>query len=258
MQWNKPLGLLVFGLLSFSGLAADFKGQAFSLCVQPTYSNTFVQFKSNTFTARFKDSILNNTQGRTGLNLALMWSFKMRSKTRFQTGLMFQNLGFSVQKDNLHFLDTIHSRIGIMSDLSQTGPNYVDFRYRYFQLALPIAFEQSVYNKKSTQISWVYGGAIGIMYKHLIKAVLHGFSARGNQKVFTFDNPEEGAVRMDVQFQTGIKIATDIDAKGLKVFAQPSIVLPVFSANTAAIRHHLYQIGLQIGLQYTLQEPTKS
>jgi hypothetical protein len=58
--------------------------------------------------------------------------------------------------------------------------------------------------------------------------------------------------------QTGLKIATDIDAKGLKVFAQPSIVLPVFSANTANIRHHLYQIGLQIGLQYTLQEPSKS
>lgn len=258
MQWNKPLGLIVLGLLSLSGLAADFKGQAYSLSVQPSYSNTLVQFKSNTYSTSFKDSIVNHTHGRTGLNFNGFWSFKMRSNSRFQTGLMFQNLGFSVQKDNLHFLDTIHPRIGIMSDLSQTGPNYVDFRYRYFQLALPIAFEQSVYNKKSTQISWVYGGAIGIMYKHSIKAVLHGFSARGNQKVFTFDNPEEGAVRMDVQFQTGLKIATDIDAKGLKVFAQPSIVLPVFSANTANIRHHLYQIGLQIGLQYTLQEPSKS
>jgi hypothetical protein len=258
MLRKNQLVLLMFGLLYISAQASDFKSQAYSLAVQPSYSNTFVQFKSNTYSTRFKDSILDNTQGRTGLNLALMWSFKMRSKTRFQTGLMFQNLGYSVLKDNLHFLDTIHPRIGIMSDLSQTGPSYVDFRYRFFQLALPIAFEKSIFNKKATQISWVYGGAVAIMFKHSIKAVLHGFSARGNQKVFVFDNPEEGAVRMDVQFQTGLKIATDIDAKGLKVFAQPNLILPVFNANTSAVRHHLYQIGIQIGLQYTLQESVKS
>ena len=251
------LVLFVFGLLSISAHASDFKSQAFSLAVQPSYSSTFIQFKSNAFSTKFKDSILTNTQGRTVLNIACLWSFKMRSKTRLQTGLMFQNLGFSVRKDNIHFLDTIHPRIGIMSDLSQTGPNYVDFRYRFFQIALPIAFEKSIYNKKATQISWIYGGAVAIMFKHSVKAVLHGFSARGNQKVFVFDNPEVGAVRMDVQFQTGLKIATDIDAKGLKVFAQPNLILPVFNANTSTVRHHLYQLGIQIGLQYTLQEPVK-
>ena len=258
LRFLKTVTILLLLFLSVSLKANDFKQQAFSLYIQPSFNNTFTQFKSNVFSVAYKDSILLHTKGRTGLNTAINWSFQMRPKLRLQTGLVFQNMGFSVIKDHLRFLDTIHPKIGIMSDLSQTGPSYVDFKYRYFQLAMPVQFVQSIYNKKNTQLSWVYGGAVAIMYQHSIKAVLHGFSGRGNQKVYVFSNEAEFATRVNVQVETGLRVSSDLDNNGLQIYAQPHLCIPLFNANTSSVRHHLYQLGLQIGLIYPINKDKQS
>lgn len=227
---------------------------SYSLSVEPTIGNRLVSYKGN-FSQHFKDSIQKADRSRDALSFAFMVSTKFKKNQRFSIGLQFQNLGFTRQKDNLHFLDTIHPGIGVMNDLSQTGGAYVDFNYRYQYIAIPLLFSRQISSKKKTNttIHLVYGGSLAFLMKHDIRAVLHGFSTRGNQKIYHLKNPSEAIDRFNVNLHGGLRIENMLFDKSTWVFAQTELILPTLSANSAAEKHHLWAIGVQVGIYYIPQ-----
>jgi len=226
----------------------------YSVSIEPTVGNRLISYKGN-YPQSFKDSIQKVDRSRDAISMAFMVSTKFKSRNRFYIGLQFQNFGFTRKKDNLRFLDTIHPEIGIMNDLSQTGGAYVDFNYRYAYLAIPILFSQQISSKKklNTTVHLIYGGSISALMKHDIRAVLHGFSTRGNQKVYTFKNPSENVDRINVNLHAGLRIENMLYNKSTWVFVQPEIFVPTLNANSSNERHHLWAIGLQVGVYYMPQ-----
>jgi uncharacterized membrane protein len=226
----------------------------YSLSIEPTIGNRLISYKGN-YPQSFKDSIKKADRSRDAISMAFMVSTKFKSKNRFYIGLQFQNFGFTRKKDNLRFLDTIHPEIGIMNDLSQTGGAYVDFNYRYNYLAIPLLFSKQISSKKktSTIVHFIYGGSLSALIKHDIRAVLHGFSTRGNQKVYTFKNPAENVDRINVNLQAGLRIETMLYNKSTWVFVQPEIFIPTLNANSSNERHRLWALGLQVGVYYVPQ-----
>jgi hypothetical protein len=224
---------------------------AYSFSIEPTIGNRLITYKGN-YSKLFKDSIKKADHSRDAISAAFMVSTKFKSNSRFYIGLQFQNFGFARKKDNLRFLDTIHPEIGIMNDLSQTGGAYVDFNYRYAYLAVPILFSQQISSKKkpNTTVHLIYGGSIAALIKHDIRAVLHGFSTRGNQKVYTFKNPSENVDRINVNLHGGLRIENMLYNKSTWVFVQPELFVPTLNANSSNERHHLWAIGLQVGIYY--------
>ena len=252
--FNFFIPLITLFLTSISGYTQSSLLINYSLSVEPTIGNRLISYKGN-YPQTFKDSIKKADRSRDAFSVAFMLSTKYKSKNRFYIGLQFQNFGFTRKKDNLNFLDTIHPEIGIMNDLSQTGGAYVDFNYRYAYLAIPILFSQQISSKKktSTIVHFIYGGSISALLKHDIRAVLHGFSTRGNQKVYTLKNPSENVDRINVNLHAGLRIENMLYNKSTWVFVQPEVFVPTLNANSGSERHHLWAIGLQVGVYYVPQ-----
>lgn len=255
---NSPFKFLIASfVLSFfaiSGKAQSSLLLNYSLSIEPTIGNRIISYKGN-YPQSFKDSIKKADRSRDAISMAFMVSTKFKSNNRFYIGLQFQNFGFTRKKDNLHFLDTIHPDIGIMNDLSQTGGAYVDFNYRYAYLAIPMLFSTQISSKKkpNTLVHFIYGGSIAALLKHDVRAVLHGFSTRGNQKIYTLKNPGENVDRINVNLHAGLRIENMLYNKSTWVFVQPEIFVPTLNANSSNERHHLWAIGLQVGIYYVPQ-----
>lgn len=250
-----PLILLYLGLLFMSKqLKAQLKDPAWSIAVQPTYGNRFMVYKGN-FSDRYKDSVGKADRGRDAIGAVFTVSFKTAKRQRLYTGLQFHNFGFTRKKDNLRFLDTIHPGIGIVNDLSQTGGAYVDFNYRYMYLSLPVLFSWQLSGKKltNTSIHLIYGLSVSALVHHDIRAVLHGFSTRGGQKIYPLNNSNGEPERINAIFQGGFRIENLLYGKETMVFIQPELIVPVMNANRSSERHRLWALGLQVGICYKPQ-----
>lgn len=247
------LGLTVL-CLHYQGYAQSFVKPSYSFFVEPTLGNRFITYKGN-YPQAFKDSLQRADRGRDALSAGFTVSTKFKSNKRFYIGLQVQNLGFTRRKENLRFLDTIHPEIGIMNDLSQTGGAYVDFNYRYIYLAVPILFSNQISSKKkpNTLVHLIYGGSVGVLLKHDVRAVLHGFSTRGNQKVYNLKNASENVDRINLNLHAGFRIENMLYNKSTWVFVQPELFLPTLNANSSNERHHLWALGIQFGIYYVPQ-----
>lgn len=242
--------LLLFVLMTFT-LDAQIKDPSYSFYVQPGFQNRIITFKGS-FSASYKDSIRKADQGRLTVGAGFLYSFQTGKKTRFYTGLQYQEMGFSRIKENLKFLDTIHPQIGLMFDQSQTGGNYVDFKYRFKYLSLPLMFSNDLSRRKSknTRIHATYGLSVSVLIEHDILAKLHGFSTRGSQKKFKLDNSESEPGRINANLMGGFRVENLLYGKETWVFISPEIMIPTLPANLGKERYRLWSLGLQIGIYY--------
>ena len=222
--------------------------------VTPTLGNRIISYKENV-TQQFKDSIKKGDTWRKSISAGIGYNLILSKKTRLIIGLQYQNFGFKRVKENLKFRDTIHPEIGRINDLSQTGSNYVDFNYRYHYLAIPALLNYQFHaNKtKTTTINWLIGGSIAGLLKHDVRAVLRGFSAYG-EKVFILKNSNEQAALLNVNLQTGLRLENLIYAKNTWIFVQPMLYVPILTANYGKERHHLFSIGVEIGLAFKIDK----
>ena len=250
--------LCLWGTLCIPAPAeAQLREPAWSLSVQATYGNRFMVYKGN-FSDRYKDSLGKADRGRDAIGGAFTVSFQAGKRQRLYTGLQFHNFGFTRKKENLRFLDTIHPGIGIVNDLSQTGGAYVDFNYRYMYLSLPLLFSWQLSGKKlpNTSIHLIYGLSVSALVHHDIRAVLHGFSTRGGQKIYPLNNSSGEPERINAILQGGFRIENALYGKETMVFVQPELFVPAMTANRSSERHRLWAAAIQIGICYKPQSKT--
>lgn len=229
---------------------AQMKDPSFSFAVMPVIGNRIITYKQD-YSAKYKDSIKKGDIWRDAISASVMMGFRGGSRTRFHIGLQFHNFGFTRRKENIRFLDTIHPQIGIMQDLSQTGNNYVDFNFRYMYLSIPFLVSTQISGKsmKSSTLHFVFGGSVSGLLKHDIRAQFHGFSARG-KKIFKLDDSESEAGLLNGNAHVGLRLENLVYGKSTFVFLQPTVFMPLLSANYGPQRHHLYALGLEVGLMY--------
>lgn len=100
---------------------------------------------------------------------------------------------------------------------------------------------------KSTSIHWTGGGSVAMLVNHDIRAVLNGFTKNGKD-VFILDDPNDNPARININLQTGFRLENQLYGKNTLIFVQPTFYLPLFSANYATERHHLYSITCEVGI----------
>lgn len=252
---NKTYVLTVFIFVTNICQSQKFDG-LWQFNITPSIGNRAIKFKDNV-TNQFKDSIKKADGWRTSIGGGIGYNMITSKKTRLYFGLQYQNMGFTRTKKNLKFRDTIHPEIGRVNDLSQTGEIYVDFNYRYHYFALPFLYDAQFYanKEKSTTLHWLAGGSIAGLFKHDIRAVLRGFSAFG-EKVFILKNEDEQAALINANIHLGLRLE-NIVYKNTWIFAQPMVYIPILNANYGKERHHLYSLGVEVGIAFKIEEKKK-
>jgi hypothetical protein len=215
--------------------------------VTPTLGNSFTTFQ-NSVSSQVKDSLKKQDRWRSAIGASAMFGLELSPTRKLMIGLQFSNYGFTRKRENYQFLDILHPEIGVMADLSQTGNNYIDFNYRYQYLTIPILYSMQISGRtmKASTIHWNIGGSVSGLVHHDIRAVLHGFSARG-EKVFKLKNEDENPGLFNANFHTGFRLENLIDGKRTYIFVQPSLNIPLLNANYGKERHHLYALSFEVG-----------
>lgn len=245
MKFKHFLVLLLMG--SLQTLEAQKIKGAMYWSVAPTLGNSFTTFQ-NAVSSQVKDSLKKQDHWRSAIGASAMFGLELSSTRKLMIGLQFSNYGFTRKRENYKFLDTLHPEIGVMADLSQTGNNYIDFNYRYQYLTIPVIYSMQISGKamKSSTIHWNIGGSISGLVQHDIRAVLHGFSAKG-EKVFKLKNEAENPGLFNANFHTGFRLENLIDGKRTYIFVQPCLNIPLLNANYGKERHHLYALSFEVG-----------
>ncbi len=253
----KITSILIF-LATFIGLSAQFKGSEWSIYIQPTLGNRFVQYK-NEVSQKYKDSIAQADGYRKSIGAGLEYHKVIDRYSSLQFGLQYFNAGFTRTRKAYKFLDTIHPQIGIMADLSDPSGNYVKFNYRFHFVALPVLYQTKLKIKRlpeNTSLFWLGGAQIDMLIKHDIKAKLYGFSAYG-EKEFVLDNKEADASRYNLALQTGLRFEYMLEDH-YSVYVQPQFILPILVSNFAKERYFLYAFNLNIGMHFRPANKDKS
>ncbi|MCC6818084.1 MAG: hypothetical protein IT245_04235 [Bacteroidia bacterium] len=232
---------------------AQLRNPALSFSVEPTISNRIMSFKSR-YPKTFKDSINKADKYRDALSFNLHLSFSTSKNSRIFVGLHFLNLGFTRMKYNLKFKDTIHSEIGIVNDLSQTGSNDVEYNHRYQYIGLPFMFSSRLHIKKlkTSQLHFMFGGSVVGLVNHDIKVRLIGFSAFG-KKEYKLSGDENEPIRFNANLQIGLRLENPLFDEHTFIFVQPDLYLPIISANRSDMKAQLYAFGLQVGCMFRLE-----
>lgn len=238
-------------ILNCIDLSGQLKDPGYSFAIEPTFSSRIAVYKGS-YSDTYKDSLQKADRYRDAIGASFLVSFKTGKKQRIYTGIQFHNFGFTRKKENIRFMDTIHPQIGIMNDLSQTGGAHVDFNYRFMYLSLPVLFSRQISGKKmtSTLVHLIWGGSVSVLMQHDIRAVLHGFSTRGAEKVHKLENSAAEASRINACLHAGFRVENLLFGKDTWIFAQPEIYLPAFTANGSSERYRLLAAGIQVGIYY--------
>ena len=249
----KRLILISLLLCLQSGGYSQIKNGWWQAAITPTLGNRIITYKGE-FSAKYKDSISKADGFRSAIGANIGYHYEISKEERIFIGLQFYNFGFMRKKENLKFLDTIHPEIGRMFDMSQTGINYVNFMYRYYYASVPFIYERLIGKTKKVQSYFQLGGALGGLISHSIRADLHGFSAQGKKK-FILKNDSEQAARLMFNLQMGVRVESVLYDKNSYIFVQPTLYLPILTANYAPERHHLYALGLELGVIFKIKKP---
>ena len=242
--------ILLTCLLAAYSSRAQFKDPSFSFGVVPTLGNRLITYRTSVSKA-YKDSINKADRWRDAIGASCMFGFRTNMNNRIFVGLQFHNFGFTRKRENLRFMDTIHPGIGIMNDLSQTGPNYVAFNHRYMYVSIPFMVSTRISGKKmkSSTLDFVFGGSLSGLVKHDIRAQLHGFSAYG-EKIFILDDKEAEAGLLNGNLHVGFRLENPVYGKHTFVYVQPTAFLPVLPANYSKQRNNLFALGVEVGVMY--------
>ncbi len=243
---------ILFFLCGFTTFA-QLKDAMISVAVVPTMGNRVMVYKTEVNEA-YKDSISKADRWRDALGASLMMSLKTSEKGRLFVGLQFHNFGFTRRKENIRFQDTIHPDIGVRFDLVQTGETYVDFNYRYQYLSIPFLFSWQLSGKKKKSLSLhaLFGGSLSGRLKHDIRAVLYGFTMRGNKNEFILKDQGSEPAMFNANLHFALRVENLVYGKHTYIFAQPTFYMPLLVANYSAQRHQLYAIGVEVGLMFRL------
>lgn len=260
MLFNLKMRYKIFFLTIFSSclsVGAQISEPGYSFAVMPTIGNRLISYKDNV-SAKVKDSLKKADGWRDAIGASLMYSFKSNKTTRIHVGFQFHNFGFTRKKENIRFMDTIHPDIGMMTDLSQTGPSYVDFNYRYMYLSIPFLISKQISGKKmkSSTLHFIFGGSLSGLLRHDINAQFHGFSLKGGDKQRKLDDKESEAGLLNGNLHLGMRLENKV-FKSTFVFVQPTLFAPILNANYGKQRHHLYALGLEVGIMYRPEAQSK-
>ena len=225
-----------------------------SFSLEPTLGYRIMGFKSKALPP-FKDSINKADKWRDAISGSFTLSYSTSRYSRIYFGLQFLNFGFTRERKNLKFKDTIHPEIGIVNDLSQTGSNDVEYNYRYQYLGFPVLFSSklNIRKMKTSKLYFMFGGSLCVLINHDIHTRLIGFSARG-KKVFNLNGDEDKPTLFNANLQMGMRLENPILDKNTFIFVQPNLYLPILAANRSDMKAQLYAFSVQVGIALKLEK----
>ncbi|MBC7425398.1 MAG: hypothetical protein H7321_02590 [Bacteroidia bacterium] len=178
-----------------------------------------------------------------------------------QGGLQYMDMGFDRVKSDLKFLDEIHPEIGRVNDLAQGTQKDVIFRTRYqyvnvqYLLIKNIKIKTKNTDLEGLKFSFTFGASASVLLEHEVHAKLVGFTAYG-QKDFHIKKTGYDAAPFNFNAIVGARFDYPLYPK-TNLYVHPNLVLPFLNAGYANERHHLYGIGLEVGLSFSLQKNRK-
>jgi len=169
-------------------------------------------------------------------------------------GLQYQVYGWGRTKTNLHFLDSIHSDVGKILQLSQTVEQDVRFSFMFHQIVVPIYRISTLrFNSMPTGMTLgvYYGGALHATFSKKATAQTIGFSAYGKKK---FDLPSEKfqMLPFTISIQGGLKMSQLIGEELYFNFMPGFSIIPIPSKNSVE-RQFQYKLQAGIGVSKTFK-----
>jgi|GEM_PF-2869011 len=202
----------------------------------------------------FNDSIQKQQNGIFSPGFGIHMIQKAGRFDELYIGLQYQLYGWGRTKRNLHFLDSIHSDVGKVLQLSQTVEQDVRFSFMFHQIVVPVYRISTLrFNKMPTGMTLgvYYGGALHATFSKKAIAQTIGFSAYGKKK---FDLPSEKfqMLPFTLSVQAGLKMSQLIGDDLYFNFMPGFSIVPIPSKNTVE-RQFQYKLQAGIGVSKTFK-----
>jgi hypothetical protein len=202
------------------------------------------------------DSV-NQTDGfKTSATIGAGFIYVVNENLSVQTGLRYNNIGFSRKLNDLQFKDKIYPGVGAVTEIT-TQEKTAIFNYRFHYLSIPLLAQYRINTRKKDKLVFfiTVGTGFDFFMSDDISIKLDGFAINAKSKFksdstgFThkpFNNFLIGGGRMEYriseQFSLGIA---------------PEMRFPLFHTTSGAQRMKPYAIALQAALVVDLIKPAK-
>ncbi len=244
---NRYLTLLLIVVSSFANAQTKF-GIDFTPGLSGAFVNVTAPYGKYSQQA-FSDSIQPQQMSIFTPGFGLHMITKPGKFNQIYWGLQYQTYGWGRKKANVHFLDSIHSDIGKVLDLSQTVERDIEFYFKFHQIVVPVYLMQDIRWRKmpvGMTLGTYYGGALHATILQNSTAKTIGFSAYG-KKEFNLPSETFKFSPINLSLQAGLRM-TQIIGEDLYFNFMPGaslLLLPSKNNVERQIQHRL-QIGLGI------------
>jgi hypothetical protein len=200
---------------------------------------------------QYADSVRTFETFKLSLGATVWMNYLINQKWTLQTGIGFNETGFTRQQKNIKVLDRVFPGVGTGMVLDQSNvERSIDYRFRYQYITLPVLF--NYYGKRSGDFKWTYYFSTGIgfnyLLKHEIKAVLNDFVIDG-ENTFHLDSTGYEGTRFAVNLFVGARIEYKVD-KTISVFGQPLITAYPLSISKTPMSVHPIGLTMNCGIVY--------
>lgn len=207
---------------------------------------------------QYADSVRTFETFKLSLGGTVWMNYLINQKWTLQTGIGFNETGFTRQQKNIKVLDKVFPGVGTGMVLDKSNvERSIDYKFRYQYITVPVLF--NYYGKRSGDFKWTYYFSTGVgfnyLLKHEIKAVLNDFVMDGENK-FHLDSTGYEGRKFAVNLFVGARIEYKVD-KTVTVFGQP--LLTIYPVSISKTSMHVYPFGLTMncGVIYSFDAPKK-
>lgn len=253
---------IILFLAGFSVMNAQKYEKYLGIQLGPAYDITL--FKANSEPVRgYQDSVKEMIKNRVGLSVGAIYITKLKRDLSISAGFQVRWLSTSreyamADSNAFGYKSPYHPEVPVISDLSQTWPKTIDFRFRFLQIQLPIIFNWQV-GGTSTKLkpSWhLSAGAIGsFVLQHNGYAEFKGWYVEGKNK-FHFSETGFNESQLNFILLAGIKYLYPFKTN-IHGYAQPNFQLPIMPYTTGQDQYRFFSFGINVGLVFDLNKPLK-
>jgi hypothetical protein len=197
-----------------------------------------------------RDSLNRADKAKTSLSASVFFSFKNKRKSRINLGFQYLNMGFNRYLPDLHFLDTIHPKVGIVADKGETGQKTTYYNTRYIYLAVRGEVARLIYKNGDLESYFTFAAGVGIRLLHEELVTLKGYSAYGKNRFHVKETGYDPA-GLNFFFAPGFQFNVQV-AENTQLTLKPQFIMPLLPANYSSQRHHLFAAAMEIGFLFNL------
>lgn len=245
--------ILVLTLLGFfTSKAQRMEIRFLSVYISPTIAGAF--HSNNGAPQLLYDSLKRVDTKRFGYLGGVSAYWKIDEFFMIQTSLQYNQTGFKRSLSGLRQHDSI-PYVGSITEFSQTGIKEADLVYRFHHIDLPILLHRRIGGSRYLAgdfNNYVFAGFIPqYCFADAYRTHLYGFTMNEKSDFLTRDS-KLGVRSMNLSATIGGRF--EIEYQDLFLLSlQPSFTASLFAANKSNVSYRPWYIGLNIGLNYSLE-----